>query len=121
MRAAVPADVERLVELSAQRRAQYRTYQPRFWQPAEDAQEKQTPFFRALVDDAAVAVLVATDAAGVVRGFAVARNVEAPPVYDPGGPTCLVDDFTVSADSEWPEVGGLLLEAVGRWAGRRGA
>jgi GNAT superfamily N-acetyltransferase len=121
VRVAVPADVERLVQLAARRRAQYHQYQPRFWQPAEDASEKQRRFFQALIDDEAVAVLVVTEAAGDLRGFAVARTVDAPPVYDPGGPTCLVDDFTVSDDSEWPRTGALLLEAVSRWADGRGA
>ena len=121
VRVAVPADVATLVELAARRRVQYHVYQPRFWQPADDAVERQRQFFDALVEDEGVAVLVATGGPGNLRGFAVARTVDAPPVYAPGGPTCMVDDFTVSADAVWPEVGPLLLEAVVRWAAGRGA
>jgi GNAT superfamily N-acetyltransferase len=121
VRAAVAADVEGLVQLAARRREQYHQYQPRFWQPADDASEMQRRFFHALIDDEAVAVLVVPGGAGDLQGFAVARTVDAPPVYDPRGPTCLVDDFTVSDDAEWPRTGALLLEAVSRWAGCRGA
>jgi hypothetical protein len=40
-----------------------------------------------------------------VQGFVIARLVPSPPVYEPGGTTCLVDDFTVADVQMWPEVG----------------
>lgn len=120
VRYAVAADVERLVDLAAERRERYRRYQPEFWRPADDAADKQRQFFLNLVDDHGVAVLVAA-VGGDVRGFAVARIVQAPPVYDPGGLTCMVDDFTVRDDAEWPEIGPLLIEAIAHWAADGGA
>jgi len=121
VRAAVASDVETLLELAAKRREQYRLYQPQFWRPADDAVNKQRHFFHALIEDDDVAVLVATDPAGNVRGFGAARNLQAPPVYDPGGLTCVVDDFSVADDSDWPEVGPLLLQTLADWAATQNA
>lgn len=47
--------------------------------------------------------------------------VAAPPVYDPGGPTCLIDDFAVAVPEQWPTVGVDLLGALRRTARERGA
>ncbi len=121
VRAAVASDLETLLGLAAKRREQYRRYEPQFWQPADDAVDGQRGFFRDLIDDDDVAVLVATDPSDAVRGFAVARNVQPPPVYDPGGLTCMVDDFTVVDESDWPEAGPVLLESLAAWATGRGA
>ena len=35
------------------------------------------------------------ESGAIVRGFVIARIMNAPPVYDPGGKTALVDDFCV--------------------------
>jgi len=56
-----------------------------------------------------------------VQGFIIARLVPSPPVYDPGGTTCLVDDFTVADVQVWPEVGPLLLDRARAWAADHGA
>ena len=121
VRAAAAADVEAIVVLAAQRREQYRAYQPTFWRPAEDAAAKHRDFFLTLLGDDQVTVVVAVDDRDDVRGFVVARTVAAPPVYDPGGLTCLVDDFTVADDADWPAAGPLLIDAVTRWSAGRGA
>ena len=54
-------------------------------------------------------------------GFIIAALVAAPPVYDPGGPTCFVDDFTVETADDWPLVGRLLLDRAVEAAKARGA
>lgn len=111
--------MERVLAIAADRRVKYATHQPRFWRPAPDATNRQREHFGALLGDPDTLFLVA-EFENVV-GFVVARIVDAPPVYDPGGPTCLVDDFAVHRVEEWAHVGPLLLDEVRREAGRRGA
>jgi hypothetical protein len=56
-----------------------------------------------------------------VSGFVIGRLVPAPPVYEPGGLTCLVDDFAVESVDAWQSLGPVLLRDVSRAAGARGA
>ncbi|ACQ79225.1 acetyltransferase [Beutenbergia cavernae DSM 12333] len=114
-------DVPAMADLAERRRARYATYQPRFWNPAPDARERHEPFLASLVaaDDGAI-VRVARRGQEVA-GFAVGTLVPPPPVYAPGGPACLVDDFAVADDGEWPTVGVDLLRAVTTEARARGA
>lgn len=51
VRVATPADIGRMVELSAAKRAQYARYAPVFWRQAEDADEKQARYFAALLEN----------------------------------------------------------------------
>ena len=120
VRAAVAADLEPILVIADQRRRQYAAYQPRFWNPAADAVSRQRSFFESLVDDSETLFAVA-DAANRVRGFVIAKVAPAPPVYDPGGATCLIDDFTVDDSESWPEVGPGLLAFARSWATQRGA
>jgi hypothetical protein len=53
-------------------------------------------------------------------GFLFARLLSAPPVYDPGGLTCLIDDFTVN-EGLWLSAGMELLAAAREAARARGA
>lgn len=57
---------------------------------------------------------------GVVDGFAVGHLPQPPPVYDPGGPVCLIDDFATRDPEGWASSGAALLEAVTAEAKRRG-
>ena len=113
-------DLHHMVELARARREDYQQYQPRFWRPAADAIAQQLVFFTALLKDEQAAVLVACRD-DHITGFAIARIVAAPPVYDPGGATCMVDDFTVDSGDNWPEIGLLLLAAIRSWGAARGA
>lgn len=109
-----------MVSLSAMKRAEYETYQPTFWRTARNAEEQQEPFFKVLiVRENAIALVEEGD--GAIRGFIIATLVGSPPVYDPGGLTCLVDDFTVATPDLWPSTGKRLLEEVTRRAKERGA
>ena len=47
--------------------------------------------------------------------------VDAPPVYDPGGPSCVVDDFAVADLEDWSKVGPTLIDAVREWGAGNGA
>jgi len=120
IRPAVASDLDRLLQLGAARRRQYAGYQPLFWRPAADAVDRQRPYLAALIDDEAVITVVA-DTGGTLAGFAVGTLVAAPPVYDPGGPTCVIDDFAVAVPEQWSTVGVDLLGAVRRTARERGA
>ena len=120
VRSAAPGDVDAIVRLAAVRRAEYESYQPVFWRPAADAAARQRPYLAGLIEDPAVISLVAVTGHDVA-GFAIATVGVAPSVYDPGGLTCLVDDFVVADAHDWPTVGVILLRAVIRAALERGA
>jgi hypothetical protein len=111
IRKAKSDDVARMVEMAALKRAEYEAYSPVFWRPAAQAMESQRVFFEKLVVDADWICLV-HDAEGLVDGFLIARVVTAPPVYDPGGKVCIIDDFTVANPSLWSTVGAQLRDAA---------
>jgi len=120
IRAATANDVDALVELAAAARADQAVHQPVFWRPAADARERHRPFLAGQIADPAVISLVATDHDAVV-GFAVGVLHPAPPVYDPGGPTCTIDDFTVDHPTRWATTGADLLGEVRSRAAALGA
>ena len=120
IRAAEAQDLDALLELSDVRRREYATYQPVFWRPAPDAMARQRPYLEGLLGDQDVVATVAV-LDSVVVGFAIGRLLPAPPVYDPGGPTCLIDDFAIADPGSWSTVGLDLLRAVSDAARERGA
>lgn len=120
VRPAVQADVDGIAALSAARRQSYEHHQPMFWRQADDAAVRHHAYLQGLVDDPEHIVLVARNG-GTVSGFVVGRLVGSPPVYAPGGLTCLVDDFAVAGDDDWPTLGVALLRELARGARERGA
>jgi hypothetical protein len=120
-RAATTEDIPALVELSDQRRQQYAQYQPVFWRPAADARERHEPFLRSLLAHDHVITRVHERDDGAVDAFVIATLVSAPPVYDPGGLTCGIDDFCVADASDWPTTGTRLLADAMAEAKTRGA
>jgi GNAT superfamily N-acetyltransferase len=122
VRPAVSEDIAAMVGLSEQFRRRLAAFSPVFWRMAPDAQEKQGRWFRFLLTQADTFALVhAADSAGSIGGFLVARMTAAPPVYAPGAPICLIDDFCVEPAEAWPDVGGALLGAAIAEGQRRGA
>jgi GNAT superfamily N-acetyltransferase len=81
---------------------------------------KQAPYFVDLVRSPQHIALVLAEQ-GRIDGFVIAAIVPAPPVYDPGGLTCVVDDFTVAQPAQWPTLGRALLDEVMHRAKERGA
>jgi GNAT superfamily N-acetyltransferase len=120
IRSARVEDAPAIVDLSERKRREYQDYQPRFWRKAADSREKQLPFIERLIESDLVIALVHEEQ-GRIDGFVIASLVEAPPVYDPGGPTCMIDDFAVGDPKDWPDVGQALLAAARRAAQERGA
>ncbi len=107
-----------MTALASVRREKYARYQPLFWRPATDATDKHRPYLAGLVASDEVITLVAEEA-GQLTGFLIATLTAAPPVYDPCGLTCLIDDFAVVTDARWPTTGVQLLRAgLARAAGR---
>lgn len=120
IRKAQQNDVARLVDLSEQKRTQYEHYQPTFWHKAEDSREKQRLFFEHLLSRENVILLV-HEREDIIDGFIIATFVTAPPVYNPGGFVCSIDDFCVVSSSEWQGIGRSLLDEMMHEAKERGA
>ena len=113
-------DVAAMVALSEQKRLEYQQLQPHFWRKAADSRERQTPYFARLVgSESCIALVLTRD--NLMDGFIMGLLIEAPPVYDPGGLTCVVDDFVVADANDWQIAGAALLDEVGREARARGA
>ncbi len=114
-------DVSAMVDLSEQqRRIDEERYQLRFYRKAADSREKQLPYFKSLLAGERVIALV-SEHNGRIDGFIIGMVINAPPVYDPGGFTCLVDDFVVQRPEDWPTIGVALLGEVNQHAKNRGA
>lgn len=108
-RRATEDDISAMAELSEQRRQQYKHYQPVFWRPAADARTRHAPFLQTLLPREDIIALVHERADGAVDGFVIATMASAPPVYDPGGLTCVIDDFCVAEAADWTSTGQRLL------------
>ncbi len=121
VRTATSQDLEAILDLADARRAAYAEYQPVFWKPAPDARDQQRPYLAGQLTNPDVVALVTTDGTDTVVGFAIGMITAAPPVYAPGGLTCLIDDFTLSPAADWATTGVDLLTAVRREAAHRGA
>jgi hypothetical protein len=119
-RPATHDDVDDVAALAARRRKDYELQQPRFWRQAQDALTRHTSYLHGLIDEPEHIFLVTGDGERV-RGFVIGRLVPAPPVYDPAGLTCLVDDFAVESGDAWEPVGLRLLHDMARAAAARGA
>lgn len=113
-------DVEQVVALADARRREYDAHQRMFWRPAKNATDVHRSHLHGLVDAVDHEFLVSRDEREV-RGYIIGRLVPAPPVYDPGGLTCTVDDFAVAVVADWAAVGKDLLTELSRRAHARGA
>jgi GNAT superfamily N-acetyltransferase len=120
IRVAVQADVPAMTALAGVRREQYAEYQPLFWRPAATAPEKHRAHLSRIVASDKAITLVSEEGAQLT-GFLIASLNAAPPVYDPGGLTCDIDDFVVTPAANWPTTGVQLLRAALGEAGQRGA
>lgn len=100
-------DVQACVALIEACRLTYQGYQPRFWHKAADSGAMSAGWYTQLfARDDVIALVAETD--DQVRGFLVAAPYPVPPVYDPGGPNALIDDFAVQRGL-WDTIGRALL------------
>jgi hypothetical protein len=120
VRRAEDGDVETLLELAARKREQYRSYSPLFWRPAAAAVDAQRGYFKRLIGQPDWICLVHEGSDGI-DGFIMAQLVDAPPVYDPGGKACIIDDFVVTDHAVWPSIGIQLKREAERIAFDAGA
>jgi len=116
IRLAVEADLDAMVTLSAGVRAQLERHEPRFWRRHPDADQRQRDWFGFLPADEGHELLVNESSDGHLDGFVIARAMDAPPVYEPGGRTCFIDDL-VWADLDDAEA---LVGAARAWGVERG-
>jgi hypothetical protein len=121
IRAAVPDDASRMAELAEQKREDYKSHAPTFHRPKHGARAGHAQFLASLIEDEGKITLVHEAGDAHIDGFIVAMLIPAPPVYDPGGLTCLVDDFMVESPDLWASVGADLLSSAIEKARPRGA
>jgi hypothetical protein len=128
LRAAQAEDVAQMVALSEAKRSAYAAYQPLFWRKAAGSAAVQADYFQQLLSRENILAFVAPSSegsreqeSGQLEGFIIAALVEAPAVYDPGGLTCLVDDFCVAGPVLWATTGQALLRHTLAAARARGA
>ncbi len=93
IRPALQADVKTMVTLSRQKRQSYARAQPQFWRPALNADKIQTRWFESLLSHPDYLLLIG-EREDQIRGFIIGRLMTAPEVYDPGGLTLMIDDFS---------------------------
>jgi GNAT superfamily N-acetyltransferase len=120
IRTAAQADVPAMAALAGVRREQYARYQPLFWRQAAAASVRHGAYLGRLVASDKVISLVSEET-GQLTGFLIATLNPAPPVYDPGGLTCDIDDFVVTPAGNWTTTGARLLRAALAEAEQRGA
>lgn len=111
IRDATTDDLEAILALAQVTREEYARYKPQFFRVAENAFEAHRPWITALIASEDVDALVAFDG-DELAGYVIATSMPAPPVYDPGGRTGMIDDFAVVAANLWATVGVDLLRAV---------
>lgn len=116
IRPAVEADLDIMVTLSGRVRADLEGHEPRFWRRHPEADRLQRDWFGFLLADASHHLLVNSGPDDSIDGFAIARAMDAPPVYEPGGRTCFVDDLAweTMADAR------AMLDAVQAWGVEQG-
>lgn len=109
IRRAREADIPRMVELAGQRR--------------HGDGRQRSDYARDLAKQLAgeCAFALVSSRGGAVDGYAIGQLMATPPVYDPGGETCIVEDIAVAAPRDWPTVGAALLQEVYSAARARGA
>ena len=114
-----PKDLDVVVSMTEERRDRYEEYQPVFWRKAEDSVRHARGYLASQIEEASAHFMVA-EMEGEVLGFLLAKQMAAPPVYDPGGPTYQIDDFCVLSPGHWDTAGRALLRDVRRVLRERG-
>jgi GNAT superfamily N-acetyltransferase len=120
IRRATDTDIPNMAAIAETKRIEYEGYSPVFWRRAPDSSPKQERYLQSLLLGTDVMALVA-QTGDSLAGFIIGALTMAPPVYNPGGAVCIVDDFVVARPEEWQAVGSALLAAMTQEAQARGA
>lgn len=120
IRRASANDVEAMSRLVAAKRNQLELFEPVMWRKSRDVDEMTRAFFQHQVAETNVVVLVAEDD-GSFLGFLNGVLQNAPPVYDPGGKTMMIDDFAVVEGEDGDRAASALMDAVMSEGRARGA
>jgi hypothetical protein len=120
VRRATTTDLDAMVALIESHRDKLQQWQPVFWRRVENSAELTHQYFQHLLKQERVLALVSETDLKVV-GFLFGLVIDAPPVFDPGGKTCLVDDFAVASDELWATAGEEMLVYTRIWAKEQGA
>ncbi|MES2215575.1 MAG: GNAT family N-acetyltransferase [Pseudomonadota bacterium] len=121
IRPSIAGDISDIVALSHQKRLNYEKAQALFWRYAGDiAEESQAAWFRELLTHKDYIMLTAWQEDKIV-GFIIGKLMPAPEVYNPGGPTLMIDDFCVETPELWQSVGTKLIEEIKILAKAKGA
>lgn len=120
VRKAIDTDLPGMVAIAEAKRVEYEGYSPVFWRKARDSSPRHESYLQHVLTGNDVIPLVAEYGDRLV-GFIIAAVVSAPPVYEPEGLVCIVDDFAVEDDATWQQVGKMLLDAAESEAKNRGA
>jgi len=108
VRKAETTDIKAAVELVERSRRQFQKFQPTFWHKSAHSAAATEALFARLLTDPDTLFLVAVEGSRH-QGFLIARRTPNPPVFDPGGDTWLIDDFSVAEPHLWLSIGEALL------------
>ena len=108
VRKAAASDIEAIVDLAERNRKKIQKFQPTFWRKHAESAAMTRLFFTRLLSEPGTFFLVAAEGVQFL-GFLIARKFPAPPVFDPGGDTYLIDDFCVIEPHYWLTIGEALL------------
>ena len=113
IRAADEDDIDLIADLMQEKRLQYASYQPLFWRVAPSAVATHKAFLSKMISDEHTIALVWQETRESIEGFILAIITGFPPAYDPGDPTCMIDDYWVRGDQErWNAIGQALLDGA---------
>ena len=102
---AAKPDIDWMVKLSHQKRSAYEKAQPHFWKMVGDSDLIQKNYFlEEIVKNEIIALCYENN-----LGFIIGKLVIPPEVYD-AGLTLMIDDFCVSDENLWMNVGKELLQ-----------
>ena len=110
IRVAEETDAPEMASLSDSFRDLLQSYSPVFWRKKEGIIPTHITYMKGLINSPNQITLI-YEKDGQIAGFLTGLITQAPPVYDPGGPVCLVDDFVVRHTDEWSTVGKELIQA----------
>ena len=120
IRQADKGDLPTIIALLEAYRGRIERWQPVFWKKAEASAILSDAWFSHLLTLDTTAFFIAEEE-GEALGFLIANLIDAPPVYEPGGKTCMIDDYVVAKDEDWPTIGADLLAAAKEWAKQKSA